>query len=553
MNKRTGLTLSLAGILILALGLRIWGIGFGLPYAYHFDEPTYVSAALNLGAGIIGRQPNPTGFSNILFSEYAAYFIVGRVGGLFASVAEFEQAYRTDPSTFLLLGRLTSAFLGTLSVLVVYWLGREVYGRIAGWLAALFLAVTFLHVRDSHYAVPDITSALLASLSVLLSVLAVRRGKQMHLYLAAAVAGYAVATKWSVWTVAIPLVVAVFHSSYSHREQAAASKLLSMLPVVAMSLLGGFLAGGFQLVLKPTVYLGYAIREWQAGEAGGFQFWQIDTVPGWLFYLKTLYYGLGVVLLGLALAGCLRRLVKSVRTRNRMSILLLSFPLTYYLLMGTTRHYFARYALPLVPFMALFAAEAIMTAWAWVTVRRTRLGWGVAALLAVAAIAQPLAQSIRHDVLLTRQDTRTVAKQWIEANIPQGVKIAVDWPVHGPPLSTPERQVPRSGKVYNVLVMGTDGTGLSDQPIEWYREQDYDYLIASSFIYNIPLVYEDRDAERRAFYASLDDELELVREFRSYEGDTEPPFIFDEIYGPAISLWQRERPGPTLKIYRVER
>ena len=236
-----------------------------------------------------------------------------------------------------------------------------------------------------------------------------------------------------------------------------------------------------------------------------------------------------------------------------MSILLLSFPLTYYLLMGTTRHYFARYALPLVPFMALFAAEAIMTAWAWVTVRRTRLGWGVAALLAVAAIAQPLAQSIRHDVLLTRQDTRTVAKQWIEANIPQGVKIAVDWPVHGPPLSTPERQVPRSGKVYNVLVMGTDGTGLSDQPIEWYREQDYDYLIASSFIYNIPLVYEDRDAERRAFYASLDDELELVREFRSYEGDTEPPFIFDEIYGPAISLWQRERPGPTLKIYRVER
>ena len=29
------------------------------------------------------------------------------------------------------------------------------------------------------------------------------------------------------------------------------------------------------------------------------------------------------------------------------------------------------------------------------------------------------------------------------------------------------------------------------------------------------------------------------------------PFIFDEIYGPAVSLWQRERPGPVLKIYAV--
>jgi len=51
--------LSLTVILSLALALRLCGIGFGLPYQYHFDEPTYVSAALNLGASIIGQQPNP--------------------------------------------------------------------------------------------------------------------------------------------------------------------------------------------------------------------------------------------------------------------------------------------------------------------------------------------------------------------------------------------------------------------------------------------------------------------------------------------------------------
>jgi len=29
--------------------------------------------------------------------------------------------------------------------------------------------------------------------------------------------------------------------------------------------------------------------------------------------------------------------------------------------------------------------------------------------------------------------------------------------------------------------------------------------------------------------------------------------MFDDIYGPLTGLWQYDRPGPTLKIYRVER
>ena len=44
----------------------------------------------------------------------------------------------------------------------------------------------------------------------------------------------------------------------------------------------------------------------------------------------------------------------------------------------------------------------------------------------------------------------------------------------------------------------------------------------------------------------------LAGKFSPGEGNIEPPFIFDEIYGPWISLWHRERPGPVLKIYRVK-
>ena len=110
--------------------------------------------------------------------------------------------------------------------------------------------------------------------------------------------------------------------------------------------------------------------------------------------------------------------------------------------------------------------------------------------------------------------------------------------------------MPCSDRTYDVTIVGK--SGLSEHSVAWYREHGFDYLVASSFIYNIPLVYKEKDVARRAFYASLEDEFELVMAFGPYRRDAEASFVFAEIYGPAVSLWQRQRPGPTLRVYRVE-
>lgn len=549
-HSKAAIALSLTAILAAALGLRTWGIGFGLPYAYHVDELTYVSAALNLGAGVIGKQPNPTGFSNILFGEYALYFIFGRIAGIFQTAADFERAYRADPSVFLTLSRLTSGLLGAANVLVVYWLGKTLCGRLTGLLAAALLAVAFLHVRDSHYGVPDIAATLFVSLAVLGCVMGLERRQWRYVGLGAMAGGLALATKWSVAWVMLPIVLAAIWLGVGsrHADEKRPNPWMAA-TVVGICLSGGLLVGGFQLFLKPTTYLEYALREARSGTAGGFGFWQIDTVPGWLFYIKTLGYGLGVLMGGLALLGIIKRLLLALSSRDLLSVLLLVFPITYFLLMGATRHYFARYALPLVPFATVFAADGIVWLAGQLTGRSRPLGSVIATTLVLAAIAQPLASSIRHNLLLTRTDTRTVAKAWIEQNIPEGSKIAVDWPTHGPPLATPVSSVPGSRRVYDVTLVG--GAGLSEHPLAWYRESGYEYLIASSFIYQIPLVFPDKNMERRAFYTVLGQELEEIQTFSPTADGREPDFIFDEIYGPAISLWQRERPGPTIKIYRI--
>ncbi len=549
MKRSVAAGLALAVILGVALVLRLWGIGFGLPYAYHVDEPTYVSAALNLGARIIGRQPNPTGFSNMLFGEYALYFVAGRVAGLFASVSDFERAYRSDPTAFLLLGRLTSAVLGTLNVLAVYYIRKALAHRLQGLLAALFLAVAFLHVRDSHFGVPDIAAASLVSVTVLFCLLSLKRPNPAYLYLGAAAGALAVAVKWSVWPVLVTLGLAVLFRWQTRGEGVGVGRFGRQLILALLCFAGGLLLGGFQLFIKPGTYLEYALRESAAGEGGGFGAWQIDTVPGWLFYLKTAVYGLGPVFLALAVLGGVACLARVVRNRDRPSLLLLSFPVCYYLIMGATRHYFARYALPLVPFAAVFAVEPI---WALARLSGRSAAWakGAATLLAAAALVQPLAWSVQSDAVLLADDTRTLAKNWIEANLAAGARIAVDWSVHGPPLSTPERALPQCSKVYNVVAIG--GTGLADHPLQWYQEQGFDYLVTSSFISDLSVVDPVRNAERGRFYASLDQKLTLLQEFQPFVGGAVPAFVFDEIYGPAVSVWQRNRPGPTLKIYKLD-
>ena len=535
--------------ILVGVMLRIWGLDFGLPYTYHYDEHFFINTALKLGAGVLNNPPYAaTGFSNILFGEYGLYYVLGRLFGSFTSSDAFQLAFRRDPTVFYVLGRLTTAVLGTATILALYVLGSSASGVTAGLAAAILLSVSFLHIRDCHYAVPDVAMSFFVAVAIALAAVALRNGNRRYIIAASFIGGLAVAMKWTGLPVALPVGWGAIRVQTA-RERVALRDVPRSLAQCAAFFLLGFALGSPEVILNPAPYVREALRQHAAGQAGGFEIWQVDTLPGWMFYGKTLLYGLGPLLLAAGIVGVIRRLILVMRAYDGMSILLLGFPLSYYVLMGSTNHYFARYALPLVPFATLFAAEAFVVLSPWAKARWGKLGSWLMIVLAGASVVQPLGDSIRHDILLTREDTRTLAKKWIEGHIPAATRIAVDWPVHGPPLSTEEKSMPHSEKVYSVVEIG--GSGLSGHDLNWYRER-FDYLVTSSFIHDIPLLDRALNLKRNAFYSALDEELVRVREFKPYQGDKEPAFIFDEIYGPAISLWERERPGPTLKLYRVK-
>jgi hypothetical protein len=164
-------------------------------------------------------------------------------------------------------------------------------------------------------------------------------------------------------------------------------------------------------------------------------------------------------------------------------------------------------------------------------------------------VAIPSYRIILLDRLWSQTDTRTLAKAWIEANVPAGTRIATQW--HGPPLSTLSDPEPYSSRTYDVEILNPFSADPQLYSLQYYQDNGFDYLVLSSFIYQLRRVDPAENAVRNAFYTSLNREAELVAEFKPYVGDSEPPFFFEQMWGPIMDLVQLERPGPTIKIYRL--
>ncbi len=169
-RRRLGIAGVLLGaVLVLALALRLKGIAWGLPYSFvNADESMVVPKAFAAARGHVNPQFffYPSLYFYLTAALYLlaapAWWLLGN-GNLLA-----QTSFVVDPGPYFLLGRLLSVIMGTASVYLIYRMGRVAFGRPAGLLAALFLAVAPLHVAYSHMAVTDVTAVAFSLLALVL-------------------------------------------------------------------------------------------------------------------------------------------------------------------------------------------------------------------------------------------------------------------------------------------------------------------------------------------------------------------------------------------------
>jgi 4-amino-4-deoxy-L-arabinose transferase-like glycosyltransferase len=400
--------LALSVILLLGLWLRLWGLDFGLPNIYcRPDETILVHRALAIASG--GLNPHffnyPSFQFYLLAIVYGIYFVVGYIGGQFSNVSEFEQLYFFDPSSFFLYGRLLTAFMGTASIAVVYFIGRELQNPRTGLLAAFFVAFSFLHVRDSHFLTVDVPALFYGLLSILFALRFFRIRSWRGLVTGGIFLGLAVSTKYNLGLFAPVVVWSLFASTPAEKR----FKYVLLLSGVVVA---AFLCASPYIVLDfATFWRDLSFERTHFAHGHG-----LDLGWGWLYHARfSLPLGLGWPLFILSIVGLVDWAWRGTHTGRA---LLVGF-LCYYGVSGSGKLVFMRYALPLIPLLCLAAAALLEQ------LGRRFLPRGTVWAVAVIVVASTAYASWQHSGLLAQTDTRVLAAKWIEEHVETGASVAI--------------------------------------------------------------------------------------------------------------------------------
>jgi hypothetical protein len=496
----------LACLVAVGAALRLCGISFGLPFVFSFDEPTSVGEAL----GLIRGTTDALSFANPPLYKYLLV-------GLFSTIVGQPRLADVDQTLLFFIARVTSAVLGTATVVVVYWIARMLRGHQTGLIAAGLAAVTYLFVRESHFGVNDALAGLCATVALGTCIQIACRGRRRDYLAAGAALGLAFAAKYQAAVVLVPLLLA--HVQGGRRRHDV--DLLLGLGVALVSAIVAFppMVTELRRVIS-DIYVILVLPS-RLGFEG------LDHSGAYIFYVKALLLGVGWPMLALALVGLVLALVR----RDWPVLVLASLPISLYAVMGTSHMFVARYLLPGLPSLIVLASIVLSDIY-----RR----FPIAAVgLAALVLAGTLPNSLQFDWLLTRTDTRTAARAWIQTHIPSSAPVSVEAPPIGPPLD----QLPLN-------LVFPNGRAQYDLDLDDYRRQGIQYIVTSSYSAEAPNLDVARDAHRRAFYAALARDTTQVAEFVPYHGP-EPDFIYDRVYGPYDSLGDFDLPGPTIRIFQL--
>jgi hypothetical protein len=435
---------------------------------------------------------------------------------------------------------------GALTVLLVGWAGFTGWNAKTGLLAAWFTAVAFILVRESHYATNDALVTFLSTFAVLTGLKIQESGSLKWYVLAGVTLGLGFAAKYTAIFTVLPLIVAHFLSPGVDLKTPSSWQIRRWLLLVMIAVLSASLASPYFIITPGNVirdvyqYLYLPGRE-------GFEGRLIDEDGGYLYYLKTLNWGLGYALLILCLGGLFYAIWQ--RNRNPAALITAILPLSLFLFMGRQQMYFARFLLPAIPPLLILAAAMMVSMIRNHVGRYESISIWIILTLAVIITIQPLVNSLRSNNLLHQEDTRTLAKKWIESNVPAGSKFAIEWTAYSPQLAEINEQSSPLSPSYEVTSLEFEGIYAYNP--SWFIEEQFDYIIATSFIYNVPWLDVEKNQLAKERYLALDQEFDLVYEISPFKDQNKPDWIYDEIYGPVMALGRRYTTGPVLKIYRV--
>jgi YYY domain-containing protein len=461
-------------ILILALAMRITGIGWDQYNFFHPDERSIYMRAecmyqiLSEGPGWESctedsafelTEPGIPGIGTFFDSSKSPLnphwfplgtFLIYLLVGIKALVSPI---FSMDIRDLAITGRMLSTIADLASVALVYFLGKKLYGYKTGLLAALLVTFAVVHIQHSHYYRPETFSNAL-TISAFWFMLKVSSENRLRdsVFLGIFV-GLALATKASMAPIALPAIAVygyliwVMISSRAPGNGLSQPALQSSRPpkqppentvrfdqIVYRILVSSAAAMTAYLLVSPysvisfPEFISWNLRELDIVRNAGLVPYtlQYTNSPKLLYELQqTLTWGLGFPLGFLAWGGFLATIIMNFKRPKLGHILILLWALPLCITVTMAEVKFLRYTFPLMPLFIIMGVGNSLLAIGWLKKRSSVLAKTAMLGLAFVIIAT-IAYSVAFQSIYRQPHTAVQASNWINANVPGSSFILMD-------------------------------------------------------------------------------------------------------------------------------
>ena len=398
----TWTSIALTLIVIVALGLRLHGLNWDSGYGFHPDErDIYMRAGCMYEAltnapgyascGYLNSQPetvpglpgiaafldpeksplNPHWFPLGSILVYLMVFIRSIVE-LFTDISALDMRYA---------GRALAALADVGSVIMVFVLGRRLYGSAVGLLAAALTAMAVIHIQNSHFFRPETMSVLFTLVSFWAMLRLVEHQRLRDSAVLGLAVGLTLAPKVSGLPLVLPLALVYGYrlwpvwTSGSGRDRMVdgqgSRRLFATVELGGHIVVAAVIAGAVFLVSSPYSLLDFetftgdvAAQANMARHAGlwPFTIQYVGTEPFIYQFKQSAVFGLGLPLGIVAWLSIPFTAVLALwpRPTRRADLLILTWLLVTVVFLESFEVRFLRYVFPLMPFMILLGARMLL-------------------------------------------------------------------------------------------------------------------------------------------------------------------------------------------------
>ena len=578
-------------LLLLPLALRLAPIEHGMP-RNHVPDTHVVKNALGMArdldlvpaSGTYSTYPYL--LSYMLLPIYAVEYGAGRVLGEWSGKGEFAERLFSEPDLAHRPARYLCALLACLAPFALFGAASSAGLRSGAWIAAFLVGTGLLHLQFSVQERPWAPLGSFMALAGWGATAYVNSGRRIHLLASAVAAGLAFSTHQA-GVAALGLTgLAWLISARKACPDAKAALALGFKAVALFAILA--LAVGYPYYV---VHGGVDRDSVAASEALGSNSLSIGGQAIVFAFRAETWHKLSRALVGydpvlvlLALAG----LCWGLRTRAARPVTI--FALMWAAFFMTNQGDHTRYLLPLAILLPLPAGAAGQWLWERTSTRPVLL------LL----LALPLVQASRMVWVLRQQDTRSMAAEALTKLDLQG-PLAVD--CYGPELILNEAALKRLAQhrelggrearrtlYFDAGAVPPSGPGLDALPLEsvldydlrtrssWVEQEEVDYLgsdpndvlrhlgmryvlvvdrtpdngVAPILLDNAPATLDPDGEPRPKMSPLVVSGAPLFTVHPAGEsGSVADANLPAELSFPLTQLWQLERPGPKLELFRL--